>query len=290
MPLILCPECGTRAAGANSFWGYEKPYCSSCGWNVPAAIESQRALLRQFGIALCIGAAFFVMFSFVTSDSTTLIAFLVLAAVLLAACLLTWKKLKTLTALEQAPAASPASVLAAKENTRRERTATFEHVRSLPRPRPVRLKIVPRVIAVLFPLSLVFSFYFGFQLFAGQPAATGALPDKGLLLLFAFMLATWFGICGWTLLCARRDRGLLADGEVSLATITNQWKEGGRNPVSKVAFTFRDAAGRLVASQATDNSRSLYEQTQTLVFYDPLNSEKHVLAPCAYCRLKDGSV
>jgi hypothetical protein len=286
MPLIHCPECGTRAAGANAFWGYEKPYCSLCGWNIPAAIETQRALLQQFRLALYIATGFFALLAFFTRDSTTLIVFLFLLAILLAVNLLTSTKIKTLTRLQQATGLAAASVNDAKEKARLARNTKLEHVRSLPRPRRVRLKIVPRVIAVLFPVSFLFILYFGFQLLASHSQAAGAFPDDGSLLVLGFMLAIWSGICLWILARARRDRRLLQDGEIALATITSQWMEGQRHPAHKVAYTFSDASGQQIESQTTDSSRSLYERMETWVLYDPLNPQKHILAPCAYCEVK----
>jgi len=287
MARVLCPECGTRAAGADAFWGHEKPYCSLCGWNIPAAIDSQRALLRQFQIALYLVGAFFALLAIFARDRSTLIAFLFLSAVLLVACLLTRKKLQTLTRRQTATASSPASVVAAKEKTLRERTAALERVRSMPRPRRVRLKIVPRIISVLFPLSWVFILFFGFQFFGSNGQNTGAFPDNGLLLFAVLVPAAWTALCVWILGRARRDRRLLTDGEVSRATISSQWMAGSRHPVSKIAYSFHDAAGRPVQSEVTDTSRSLYEQMEVWAFYDPLNSARHVLAPCAYCELQD---
>jgi hypothetical protein len=286
MPGILCPACGSRAAGANFFWGWEKPYCSLCGWNIPAAIESQRSQLRQFRGALYIAAVFFVLLAFFKREPSTLIVFLFLLAVLLSICLFTLKKLKTLTALEQSSASSAAALIAAKEKTRLERTAALEQLRALPKPRRVRMRIVPRIISLLFPLSWVFIVFVAYQLLADNGQTGAVFPDNGLLLILLLVPAGWTAICVWTLARARRDRRLLAEGEVTLATIISQWMAGSRHPLSKVAYEFKDSAGHIVQSEVTDSSRSLYEQMQTWIFYDPLNSEKQVLEPNAYCQLQ----
>ena len=59
MSAILCPRCGTEAAGGKGFWGLSKPFCTSCGWNVALAKEEKRSELKQLPMSLLLIAGFF---------------------------------------------------------------------------------------------------------------------------------------------------------------------------------------------------------------------------------------
>ena len=112
------------------------------------------------------------------------------------------------------------------------------------------------------------------------------LRDLGSLLLFALI---WSVIGITTIRSARRDRKLLAEGEIAIAIVTHQALSGGRHQQSKIRYEFKDAAGRLVKGGGTDESWKLYEDMEVPVFYDPENPEKNVTLCAATCELEPTS-
>jgi hypothetical protein len=176
--------------------------------------------------------------------------------------------------------------MAAKETIERIPVDTHLYVSALSKPRTVRFKPVARFITIAFAISWIFIVYFGYQMVRDEIVVSGLLAtlrDLGPLLLFALI---WSVIGITTIRSARRDRKLLAEGEIAIAIVTHQALGGERHQQSKIRYEFKDATGRLVKGGGTDESWKLYENMEVPVFYDPENPEKNVTLCAATCELR----
>lgn len=271
--------------GGNGFWGTSKPYCSFCGWNLALTKERLRNQLKQVPWALLLFAAFFGAIAYFSKEEFALFPFLFLSVVLIASAITTWRQLRLLEASHPAMAfAKPlTSVTAAKQKAEQDREVAYQHLRELPRPRQARFKTVPRIVAIAFPISMVFAAYFVFQIFRDGLPPSSSLTELGPLLIFAGICST---IAVIIIRSARRDRKLLAEGVLAIATVTHQELSGGKHQRSRINYEFKDATGRRVESETTDHTCTLYEEMDTPVFYNPANSSENVPLVCASCELK----
>jgi hypothetical protein len=156
----------------------------------------------------------------------------------------------------------------------------------LSKPRKVRLKLVPRIISIAFPISWIVIAFFGYQIVRDQLAASRPFTPSnnlGALLLFALI---WSVIGITRIRGARKDRELLAEGNLALAIVTRQEMVGGKHRRSKIRYEFRDAAGQQIAGEGTDESRELYEDMEVPVFYDSENPNRNVALPAASYELR----
>ena len=143
------------------------------------------------------------------------------------------------------------------------------------RPRPLRLKTVMRIFASVYVIILGSVAY---AIFLVARSGAVKLDSKSLanVLPFAIFLLIW-SIVAFTLFRSIvRDRGLLSDGEIAVATVTSQSHAGGESRESRIVYTFKDAAGRTFSGKCADRTRKVFEETQTPVFYDPANPSKNV--------------
>ena len=81
-------------------------------------------------------------------------------------------------------------------------------------------------------------------------------------------------MAGETVRSVFRDRKLLANGDIAIAVIVGQETIGGKSKASKIEYEFKDLAGRTYTGKSKDETRELYEDMQTLVFYDRDNPAK----------------
>jgi hypothetical protein len=128
--------------------------------------------------------------------------------------------------------------------------------------------------------------YFGFQIARDGLAASSplaALTHLGPLLFFA---SIWSAVAVATIRDARRDRRLLAEGDLAIGIITRQELSGGKHRRSTIRYEFKDTAGRLVQGEGTDQSRELYEDMTLPVFYNPANPRENVALATASCELE----
>ncbi|SRR6266436_6217277 len=288
MKKLTCPKCGMQVIGDSGFWGTSKPYCSFCGWNLQLAKEVERTSLKQLPWALLLFASFFAFVGYLSKSGFALFPFLLVSVFLVAGAIASWRKLRLLEASHPTGAYTKAlpSVMAAKESVKQARANPHQYLWTLTKPRRVRLKPVARVITIAFPISWIFIAYFGYQIVRDRIAVSGllaALGDLGPLLFFAFI---WSVIGISTIRDARRNRKLLAEGEVAMAVVTHQESTGGKGRRSKIRYNFRDATGRLVEGEGTDESWELYEDMEVPVFYDPEDPEKNVMIFTAGCELR----
>ena len=71
-----------------------------------------------------------------------------------------------------------------------------------------------------------------------------------------------------------------------MATVTHQTLTGGRHPSSKITYEFKDRAGVQFHCETTEDSRTLYEEMETPIFYNPANPTENVPLVSASCELK----
>jgi hypothetical protein len=290
MKKLMCPKCGMEVIGGSRFWGTSKPYCSFCGWNLQLAKEIERKSLRQLPGALLLFASFFAFVGYISKSGFAFFPFLFLSVFLVGGTIASWRKLRLLEASHPTAVYANAlpSVMAAKESIKQARANPHQYLWSLAKPRLIRLKPVARVITIAFPISWIFIIYFGFPIMRDEIAVSSpiaALRDLGPLLLFALI---WSVIGITTIRSTRRDRKLLAEGDLAIAIVTHQELSGGKNRQSKIRYEFRDAAERLVEGEGIDESREVYEDMEIPVFYDPADPGRNVAICAASCELRTG--
>jgi hypothetical protein len=283
MKKIFCPKCGMEAIGGSGFWGTPKPYCSLCGWNVALAKEIERKALKQLPWSFLFFGVFFGAVAYLSKTEFALFPFALLSIFIVASAIASWKKLRLLEASYPTAAYQvPLPVVSAGETrTLADRAAVFEHLKNFATPRQVRFKPVPRVISIAFPISVVAGVYWAFLL-----ARTGISMSSDLLVLLGAAIV-WSAIAITSIRRAVRDRKLLAEGSLAIAVVTRQYLTGGKNRRSQIQYEFKDAAGRKYGQSVTDDSRTLYEEMETPVFYSPANPEVNVPLATASCELKD---
>ncbi len=274
-----------KALGGKGFWGLSKPYCSFCHWNVALAREGKRRQLKQLLLSPLIFAAFFGAVAYFAKEEFALFPFLFICIFVLVTAIASRKELRVLETSHSAATSAPplTSLAAAQEKAKLDREAAFEHLRALQRPRHVRLKSVPMVISFAFPASLVLFAYFGFVILRNGGVSSGMLRDLVPLLI---IVGIWSVLSVVVMRRAWKDRRLLQNGDLAIATVTNQELTGGRHPRSRITYEFKDASGLKIHSEKNDDSRTLYEEMETPVFYNPGNTADSVPLVCASCELK----
>ena len=284
MAEILCPRCGREALGGRGVWSSKKPYCSACGWNVDRANTlggKNQKLLAVYFIAI---ALFLVGLGFAPGGAArrhpgSVMAFAFIVAVLAA---ISWHRSKAQRSIQAAPAVAPppASVFPTTANPG---YASYERLTMLRRPRAIRLKTHMRIFAIVYSVVLGSVVYAAFLMAEKGVPRAGSYSVLPNILPLAMFGLIW-SIAAFTMFrTIARDRSLLTEGEIAIATVTSQSYAGGENRESRIAYEFKDAAGRTVSGKCADRTRKLFEEMQTPVFYDPLNPARNVaLAGATY--------
>lgn len=279
---IQCPRCGREATGGGRFWRGGKPYCPACSWNVDraSALSSEnQTLATVYFVGLAIFLA--VIGASASSASQHRGNFIAFAFFLLLLALISWHRRKSRKRALTAAAPVPASGSAAF-GTSPDSTPSYERLLMLSRPRAIRLKTWNRIFAAAYPIGFVAVVTAILVIVerGGAKANFSALPN---VISFAM-----FGLI-WAIMAARmfrsmlRDRILLSEGEIAVATVISQWFAGGESRNSRITYEFKDTAGRMFSGRCTDRTRKLFEEMQAPVFYDPVNPGKNVaLAGATY--------
>jgi hypothetical protein len=250
------------------------------------AKEHSRSQLEVWPIGLPMVAVFLGCLAYFSKDAFAWIPALLVAGIAGAVGV---SRRRHLRKLEAANCAGrfvhhpPLSMAAASPETKREHALISDELRTLSKPRRVRLKAMPKVIAIAFPVAIGGALYFGFgDVRDGLLAYTSVIG----LLIQLFVAFIWSAIAIQVLLRARRDWKLLAEGDVAVATVTAQWMTGGgRHRRSKIGFQFKDSSGRLIPGEADDDSRTLLGEMPIAVFYNPSNPKNCVPLALAACQL-----
>jgi hypothetical protein len=152
---------------------------------------------------------------------------------------------------------------------------SYERLRILRRPRTIRMKTLNRIFVVAYVAA-----------FLGIGAAILAIVRNGVdqasfralpnLTTFAMFGVIWSIMAITMFRSVLRDRSLLSDGEIAIATVTSQSFAGGESRNSRITYQFNDAAGRTFSGKCTDHTRKVFEEMRTPIFYDPADPAKNV--------------
>ena len=268
MDAPLCPRCGFAVV----FWTAGRlPFCAECGWNFEDVCKSFRKNGRH--AAWIVGALPFLvgvrLLGHRANWSAALILFGIAGAVVALVASTRSRQNRRMEALRDAIERKPGSDLSSKSPAELPaRAATFgESLRSLPRPRPVRL--TPQTRATIWVLRVVpvFFAYWALHdlLFPRRPIGMVSGPAISALLLLMSVFA-------WFLLprSLRRESRLLllASGEVAIGRVTTSAR---RFPGVGVSFRFRDLNGKLFEGQGANHSEYRLDGTYIPVFYAAQN-------------------
>jgi hypothetical protein len=288
MNKVLCPKCGSEAVGGNGSWTDTNKYCPVCGWNLDRVKASQQKNLKLAGTYLVVIAIAFAAVSLFARHLAATAAFGVgaFSLFLLLAGALAWKRLKTLQSVH-----SDATMQVASRNFFSKQAhrpdPSFDRLLLTPRPRPLRMKATGYVLSTALVMALLgfsVSLWLFIRLGSANPQAVKDVPNFvafgvfGLILLISLIA---------TIRPVIRDRRLLAEGEVAIATVTSQSFAGGESKGSKISYEFKDVAGKTYTGSATDQTRTLYEEMQTPVFYNPMNPAENIPLVAAIYKLAE---
>ena len=277
MTEIQCPRCGREAVGGRGVWSTRKPYCPACGWNVDRANtfggKNQKQLAFFFitivllvvGLGLAPGGAS-------RQHPGSVMAFALILVVMAA---ISWHRSKSQKSTQVATPSGASPVSRASTTNATEVAASFERLRMLRRQRTIRLKTSLRIFVTVYVILLGSAGYGVFLVVqkGAKSAANKAAPNVIPLAIFALIWA----IVAFTMFRSIiRDRSLLSDGEIAIATVTSQSYAGGENRESRIAYEFKDAGGRTFSGKGTDRTRKIFEEMQTPVFYDSMNPARSV--------------
>ena len=273
---IQCPRCGREADGGGRFWRDGKPYCPACGWNVDRANtlggKNQKLIAVYFvaivlflvGLGLAPGGAS-------RKHPGSVLAFALVLAVMAA---ISWHRSKLQKPTQVSAIAAPASDTFGAPAS--PMLAAYERVLMLPRPRAIRMKTTIRVFATVYVLVLgavAYAILVIVEKGGAKAAGSNAIPN---FLPFAIFGLIWSIVAFTMFRSIARDRRLLSEGEIAVATVTSQSYAGGESRDSRITYTFRDAAGREYLGKGIDRTRKVFEEMRTPVFYDPLDPAKNV--------------
>jgi hypothetical protein len=222
-----------EAIGGSGFWGTSKAYCSFCGWNLVRAKETEREALKQlpWGFLLLLIFCALTGYSRKSGFTFSFSVFAVFSAFLLTLGIVTWRKLRILeTSHPSASYVNPVtSTIRVEQGSRPTGIDRCHYLATLPKPRRVRVKPIPRIIAIAYPLSMVFVIYFGYETARNDIVVSGLRAMFGNLGFFLFFSLVWSGVGLMTIRKTRRDRRLLGEGALAIATITSQELTGGKH-------------------------------------------------------------
>jgi hypothetical protein len=161
-------------------------------------------------------------------------------------------------------------------------TASYERLQMTRRPRAIRLKTSMRFFVAVNVIILGSTGYAVFMAAqrGGAKAGFNLFPN---LMTFGMFALIWSIITITMFRSIVRDRSLLTDGEIALATVMSQSWAGGENRESRIVYEFKDGAGRTFSGKCADRTRKLFEEMRTPVFYEPTNPAKNIaLAGAVY--------
>jgi hypothetical protein len=173
-----------------------------------------------------------------------------------------------------------------------QRPGNYDLLFGAPRPRRVRVRTIPRIVSVVFPVAAVFLIFFGVQE-RYDSRQLGAQPSLFNNVVFNFIFPTILIVESIVIFrMVRRDGELLRNGELAMGVVTHQkivevhGGRGGRRKRSRVRYRFKDESGQLFQGTGTDYSRRLRVDMTVPVFYNPENPEKNVAMCTAICELR----
>lgn len=270
MARVRCPLCGSpaRRVGAGSS---VKAYCGHCGWNLQVARRENVQSLKFCGVAFLVIASVcgFAAWQQPESAGVAISIALSFGMILAGMALILWVQLWQMASSDSANRTEGISIPAPVREPE-----NYARILALPRPRTVRMmwRGWRNVLLYLILLAIVAN--------ALWPRKGEAAPGSRE---WWFALLAWALILGWTLMRFlrdwRRDRNLLANGEVALGYVVSQ-RQGFRSG-SHITYVYRDAAGQQHLNDCEDRSGSLFEGAPVIIFYDRSDSSQSVVLGCS---------
>ena len=161
---------------------------------------------------------------------------------------------------------------------------------SLPRPRVVRFTNFGRLVwtALICGWSALMIVWLRIDFFVTEAKSF----DRGLLLL-NIIFPLFSGVVLWgTLRAEFKNRKLLADGSLTLGTVTAQRKTGRGKTLSEITYEFKDSTGALYQRKVQDHTNSYFPGMLVLVFYDATDPSRSVAICSTYLRVveRDGQL
>ena len=270
MARVRCPLCGSRARRVGAGSGV-KAYCGHCGWNLQVARRENVQSLKFCGVAFLVIAAMCGIAAWYQPESlgVAITVALSFGMILAGMALILWVQLWQMASSDSGSSTEGISIPASVRDPE-----NFAEILALPRPRPVRLtwRGWRNVLLYLVMLAIIVN--------ALWPREGEAAPGSREWW-FAFL--AWALILGWVLVRFlrdwRRDRDLLANGEVVLGCVVGQ-REGFRSG-TYITYAYRDAAGQHYLKECEDRSGSLFEGAPVIVFYDRSDPSQSVVLGCS---------
>jgi hypothetical protein len=263
----LCPRRGFAVV----FWtAGHLPFCAECGWNFEDVCESFRKNSRH--AAWIVGALPFLvgvrLLGHRANWSAALILFGIAGAVVALVASTRSRQNRRMEALRDAIERKPGSDLSSKSPAELPaRAATFgESLRSLPRPRPVRLVTQARAAIWMVRVIPLFLAYWALHdlIFPMRPIGMMSGPGISTILLL-LSLFVWF--LAPRSLKRESHLPLLAAGEVAMVRATTSSR---RFPGAGIRFQFR------VEGQGANHTEYRLDGTYIPVFYDAQNPANYV--------------
>jgi hypothetical protein len=278
-----CPLCHSRVSLAG-----QQLYCMNCGWNRDAAISSLRMSLNMTPVAalMFVGFLAFMIFGWHFRNPGQIAIF---ACVPAAGILLNYVSTKGRLAKLQAlptPALRPATGSADRTRSQGDSNASVasavpsaqdQALLRTPTPREIRLASRGKFnLAIMGIVVLTFATIIGAHLY-GVWARTLSFATFGqrdwiatgfALLLLLIPFGMWRGQV--------RECDLLENGEIAIATVTNQWASRDN---SSVEYEFQDYQGQTHKVLGFDLTKKVYRGMTIPVFYDRDNPKRQI----AYC-------
>jgi len=277
MSETICPKCKAVALGGRGTWSDVKPYCTVCGWNLERVkAKDQKTVKSVVRFLVAVAIVFGIASKFAPSFVSSFAFFGGLFSLFMAiAGVQAWQRLKAIQGVQPYVRVSMAVPVSSPVSTYLH-DPTFDRLLATTPPRRTKLKNSARFLAAIALLVLV---GFGFSTYAiieknnanlGTHRIVSDLYQPGI---FAFVVL----IVSFTLIRPLiLDRSLVATGRIAMGTITKQSFTGGKHRSSNIEYEFKDAAGRTYTGSATDQARTLYEDMQTPIFYNPAKPRQSV--------------
>jgi len=284
MAIVTCPLCGSPVRLRQFFDRGNKPFCSQCGWNLDraeAALGETRSTLK-FMIVAVLGVGVFAAFAALRSHDIWLLFLPGLFALVALAPL--WNYLATRKAINSAKAATfPAAPKISSPGD-----PQVESLRSVPRPRRVRVEFQGTLALITVLVALIFLCLFPLVLSTWHDAPLDSRNSA--LIPIVFLSAIILVMVIPIVMRKKKNWPLLRDGEVALGRVTAQRKiYKGKTSYMQIDFEFRINTGQLITNTQTDLTERVFEYMIVPVFYDPLDPSRNTALCSTYLRVSDSA-
>ena len=288
MPKIICPNCASLAVRVGLIDGY-KFYCSRCGWNHEIVRRELSTTIKVSLFLTSLGPIFAVLMRVKNpgAGSMWIAVLLAFSGLPLYYALSALRQIRTLKNLSFHPANQETRDVAISESSLDSisKTTTFKdrqfpELVLLPRPRSLKLSWRGRGYFVF--ALLVLGVYTLYVLPAALNEFHNPHSKRGSFWTLFLPAALIYGYSFGFFRNRLRERQLLANGEIVSGYVTSQ--NNGRY-YQYIQYCFHLPGGRIVTSECTDASRSLYEGVTVPVFYNPDDPTRSIPLDCSLTKI-----